>query len=85
MKKYTKETSRLMELAGLKNSTNDIFDDIYSHIAHATDGPVSKYVAITRALELAKKSTYHTDDIAAVLIDVLDYIDEDGDIPSNEY
>lgn len=81
MGKYYKGTDRLRELAGLKEQ----FSDIHSDIAYRTDGPVTKHVAIYRALQLARKSNYDIDDIASELQDVLDYIDENGDIPSNEY
>jgi len=62
--------------------------DIYSEIFHTNDGPVTKFVAIHRALELAvnistqsANITEDTADIANVLYEALKDFKE---LPSNE-
>jgi hypothetical protein len=61
-----------------------IIEEITEEIAHTTDGPVTEFVAISRALNLKEITTYGADDIAEALHNVLQGIKEHGDIPSSE-
>jgi len=59
-------------------------EKITNHITYQGDGPVNKPTAVSRAFELYKHGS-DEDIIIGVLIDVLEEIDRDGDIESNEY
>jgi hypothetical protein len=59
--------------------------EIKDYLLTATDGPVTKFVVMYRALELAATKTCDTYEIANVLDDCLDDLTKFGDIPSNEF
>lgn len=97
--KKTILTERFQQLAGIKSlSGNKLKEDeeilklqevseeekITNHITYQGDGPVNKPTAVSRAFELYKHGS-NEDIIIGVLIDVLEEIDRDGDIESNEY
>ncbi len=58
-------------------------ENIISDIIHRTDGPVTQFVAISRAMELAANKTYPAEDIANALNECLGTVD--FPLQSNEY
>lgn len=54
-------------------------------INHTTDGPVTEFVAISRAIELAETKMFPASDLANALSNVLDQIRSNGVIQSTEY
>jgi hypothetical protein len=54
-------------------------------IAHTTDGPVTEFVAICRAMEMAKSGGWSTETLSNALNSVLMNIKQNGTIKSTEY
>ena len=77
----------MQKLAGiiLENSSDEQKnDDLVNIILDQNDGPVTKYTAIHRALDMAYKRTFNTPKIADALENALEELDKHGDLPSNE-
>src|SRR5690242_6279300 len=69
------------------NTGGDMLEEnnLKKEIAHQTDGPVTDFVAISRAIELAYNQKAQPSEIANALSEVLEDIKGGGTIPSNEF
>lgn len=60
-------------------------DEILHEITHQCDGPVTEFVAIYRAINLAKITNWDTQDIADALDTALTDLRGNGSLASNEF
>lgn len=59
--------------------------EVYHELLSQCDGPVTPFVAISRAIELAYANTYNVEEISNALSDALDFLANNGDLPTNEF
>lgn len=59
--------------------------EVYHSLLSQADGPVTKFVAIHRAVECAYARTFDIEEISNALSDALDFLEENGDLSTNEY
>lgn len=49
------------------------------------DGPVNRFTVISRASQIAYSQTFDADTVAEALADAIDWLDENGDLSTNEF
>lgn len=59
--------------------------EVYNDLLSQCDGPVTRFVAISRAIELAYAKTFDSETISNALSDALDFLSENGDLSTNEF
>lgn len=59
--------------------------EVYNHLVSQCDGPVTRFVVIARAIEWAYARTFDPETISNALSDALDFLNENGDLPTNEF
>lgn len=59
--------------------------EIYNDLISQSDGPVTKFVVVSRAIEIALTQEYDAVTISNALMDAMDYIDDNGSLPTNEF
>jgi predicted transcriptional regulator len=73
------------KIEAMINSQRPTIDEMVADILDRNDGPVTEFVAIYRAMDLAKQSYTTAGDVANALCEALTIIRDSGTIPSGEF